>query len=121
MYTHFVKPQDTSVEVFATQKQTSDQLQRLPLSMKTNDATSDDLVYQPLTGAQEIRVLELHPGRHEGDLDCTLHTCSVEFEYPMDPETQWQPFNLRAISCTTGTPVWYTALSYVWGDPALNL
>ena len=89
------------------------------MDTKIDKAVIEDRVYQPLTGHQDIRVLELHPGRYEEELNCSLHVCWVDFEYPVDPETKWHPNTLHAMSCTTNTPVWYTALSYVWGDPAL--
>ena len=89
------------------------------MNTNTNEALFENLVYQPLTGLQDMRVLELHAGKFEDELNCSLHHCCVDFEYPEDPKTRWTPHTLHAISCTIGTPVWYTALSYVWGDPAL--
>lgn len=66
-----------------------------------------------------MRVLELHAGKSEDELSCGLHICSLDFEYPKEPEMGYNPYTLHAISCTTGKPVWYTAFSYVWGNPAL--
>lgn len=37
--------------------------------------------YRPLTGAWDIRLLELHPGALDDHLAGTLHHCSIEFEY----------------------------------------
>ena len=101
------------VDAFATQKRKFSQPQDL------NEALLENLVYQPLTGHQDMRVLELHAGRLEDELNCSLHVCCVDFEYPEDPETKGRPYTLHAMSCVTGTPIWYTALSYVWGDPGL--
>lgn len=119
VYTHFDDSQKASLDAFATQKRTPGQPQEFHLGTKINDATSDDLVYQPLAGNYDMRVLELHAGNPEEELSCHLHICSVEFEYPMEAETGYTPYTLHAMSCTTGLPVWYTAFSYVWGDPAL--
>ena len=119
VYTHFDNSQKASLDAFVTQKRKSSQPQEIPLSTKINDSTSDDLLHQPLTGQHDMRVLELHPGGLQDGLSSSLHTCSVEFEYSMDLETNSKPYTLHAISCTTYMPIWYTALSYVWGDPAL--
>ncbi|RMZ69347.1 Heterokaryon incompatibility [Pyrenophora seminiperda CCB06] len=81
-------------------------------------------VYQPLL-AGEIRVLELHPGDLGNPLQGSLHTVSVDFSYPT---RAWQ-FGLtftratnHAISLVTERPVWFTALSYVWGaNPIFDL
>ncbi len=110
---------DASVDVFATEKQPNHQTQRLPLGTNSNDAASDGLIYQPLTGDHDMRVLKLHAGEPDDELACSLHICSVEFKYPMDPKVQMTPQTLHAFSCTSSMPVWYTALSYVWGDPTL--
>ncbi len=122
-YTQFDDFQKASLDVFATQKRTSNQPQEVSLATKTNYTTSDDLIHQPLIGKHDMRVLELHPGRSEDKLSCSLHTCCVDFEYPSDPtrgaSVIYRPYTLHAVRCTTGEPVWYTALSYVWGNPAL--
>ena len=118
VYTHFGDIQKVPVDVLAVHKGSHGQtLQDLKGTTKT--IASGDFIYPPLNGSRDMRVLELHPGKYEADVNCTLHACSVEFEYPHDPETNYRPYTLHAVSCTTGTPVWYTALSYVWGNPAL--
>lgn len=74
-------------------------------------------VYQSLQ-AGEIRVLELYSGDLGSPLKGSLHTVSIDFAYPTTP---WQygltntRFTNHAVSLATGRPVWFTALSYVWG------
>ena len=82
-------------------------------------------IHQPLKGSQDMRVLELYPGSFEDELRCELHVCSVEFEYPTINEsvsvisnTTYTMHTQHAVSQETGQPVWYTALSYVWGVAA---
>ena len=102
---------------------TIDSNPRSPSTAKVEDSILDDTIYRSLTGTHDIRVLELHAGIPEDELSCSLHTCSVLFEYPIEQTsvlgTQSRLRTLHATSCTSGLPVWYTALSYVWGDPAL--
>ena len=118
-YTNFVNSHKALVDAFTTQKRTLGLPEEFQMDTKIDETLFENSVYQPLTGHQDMRVLELHAGRLEDELSCSLHVCWVDFEYPEDPETKWRPHTLHAISCLTGTPVWYTALSYVWGDPAL--
>lgn len=56
-----------------------------------------------------MRVLELYPGEFDDPLRCTMHVCSLEWEYRA---------TAPAILLATGEPIWYTALSYVWGNSA---
>lgn len=78
--------------------------------------------YRPITDRHEIRVLELLPGDFNDQLQGTLHHCSVEFEF--DVESDPRPYNQRYFRTRHGLsmedltqPIWYTALSYTWGDP----
>lgn len=89
-------------------------------------------LYQPLMDG-EIRVLELHAGEPGSPLQGTLHTVSIDFSHPAREEQYTQPFDNpantsrrtltftrhtnHAVSLVTGKPVWFTALSYVWGAP----
>ncbi|KAL8751690.1 MAG: hypothetical protein Q9184_005989 [Pyrenodesmia sp. 2 TL-2023] len=90
------------------------------------EATSNDLVYEPLTKALDMRIVQLSPGNFDEEIECILHHCSVGFEYPVDPTRQvvgsgsltFLTPTFHAVSNATGAPMWYTALSYVWGDPA---
>ena len=79
----------------------------------------DEKIYHPLSDSQDMRVLELFPGQKDDDIRCELHVCSVGLVYRDRNHTtgRYHP-TLHAVSCTTGQPVWYTALSYVWGDAA---
>lgn len=89
-------------------------------------ATSNDLVYEALTNALDMRIVQLSPGNFDEEIECNLHHCSVRFEYPVDPTKQvagsksltFTTPTFHAVSNATGAPIWYTALSYVWGDPA---
>ncbi|KAH7073188.1 heterokaryon incompatibility protein-domain-containing protein [Paraphoma chrysanthemicola] len=92
------------------------------------DQNSAEL-YQPL-GDGEIRVLELHAGQPGTFLHGSLHAVSVDFVHP--PQTKHEQaggsgsgltytrHTNHAVSLTTGKPVWYTALSYVWGVPVFD-
>ncbi|KAI2474617.1 Heterokaryon incompatibility protein [Pyrenophora tritici-repentis] len=72
-------------------------------------------VYQPLL-AGEIRVLELHSGESGSPLQGSLHTVSIDFSYPTRPyEYGLTRDTNHAVSLVTEQPVWFTALSYVWG------
>ena len=74
-------------------------------------------VYQPLR-VGEIRVLELHPGESGSSLQGSLHTVSIDFSYPTRPFEYGLTYTRatnHAVSLVTERPVWFTALSYVWG------
>lgn len=76
-------------------------------------------IYHRLKNSQDLRVMELCPGTFNDVLTCNLHVCSVEFDYPINPLNKtYKKHTLHAISHTSGKRVWYTALSYVWGNPA---
>ena len=80
-------------------------------------------IHRLLSNLSDIRILTLEPGGIEDDLRCTLHVCSLGFEYPIDPDER--PYTGRsrlawAVSRGTKALVWYTALSYVWGPPILD-
>jgi hypothetical protein len=84
----------------------------------------------------EIRVLELHSGDSASPLRGTLHTVSIDFAHPAREEQYTKPFDNpantsrrtltftrhtnHAVSLATGKPVWFTALSYVWGAPIFD-
>lgn len=76
-------------------------------------------IYHRLKNSQDLRVMELCPGTFNDVLTCNLHVCSVEFDYPINPLNKtYKKHTLHAVSHTSGQRVWYTALSYVWGNPA---
>ena len=77
------------------------------------DIVFHDSIYEPLTEHQEVRILQLAPATFGERISCSLHVCSIQFEYKRPQKTR------HAVSSTTGQPIWYTALSYVWGDPSL--
>ncbi|CAN9470933.1 unnamed protein product [Alternaria alternata] len=92
-------------------------------------------LYQPLIDG-EIRVLELYAGEPGSPLKGALHTVSIDFSHPAREEQYTQPFDNpantsrrtltftrhtnHAVSLVTGGPVWFTALSYVWGAPVFD-
>ena len=123
VYTHANNALEASVSVPETHQDLDYILPKAPLGTKVEDTILDETIYQPLTGTHDIRVLELYAGEPDDELSCSLHICSVVFEYPVEHVTslgtQHRPRTLHATSCTSGTPIWYTALSYVWGNPAL--
>ncbi|KAI4286773.1 MAG: hypothetical protein L6R35_003974 [Caloplaca aegaea] len=92
----------------------------------TTETASNDSIYKRLDRAQDMRIVQLSPGTFEESIHCTLHECSTDFEYPVDPTKQIQGtkyLTLKAptfhvVSIASGEPIWYTAISYVWGDPA---
>ena len=123
VYTHAKEVLESSVNV----PETNRTLTPIPLQSssgtKAEDTIPDGTIYRSLTGTHDIRVLELHAGRSEDELSGSLQICSVLFEYPIERVsvlgTEFRPRTLHATSCTSGLPVWYTALSYVWGNPKL--
>jgi hypothetical protein len=77
-------------------------------------------LYLPLADG-EIRVLELYPGKDDAAFEGSLHIVSVDFTHPAQGEDQsYTRHTNHAISLDTGKPLWYTALSYVWGIPVFN-
>ncbi|XP_014552763.1 hypothetical protein COCVIDRAFT_109463 [Bipolaris victoriae FI3] len=106
------------------------------LQRSENDTRSpSSSLYQPLADG-EIRVLELSPGEFEDPLHGKLHTVNIDFSHPSRVEHTVYPFDNpantsrrtftytrhtnHAVSLTTESPVWYTALSYVWGAPVFD-
>lgn len=89
----------------------------------------DEMTYESLADPQEFRVLELHPGRYEEEIRCSLHVCAValdrEYDYLVDRKVgTWDRTTSRTqfvVSSVTGQPIWYTALSYVWGDSIFSM
>lgn len=80
-------------------------------------------LYRPLTGAWDIRLLELHPGAFDDHLIGTLLHCSIEFEYGnLDKKNSnlSVPTKHALHSADFTKPIWYTALSYTWGSSILK-
>jgi hypothetical protein len=77
-------------------------------------------LYLPLADG-EIRVLELYPGKDDAAFEGSLHIVSVDFAHPAQGVDQsYTRHTNHAISLETGKPLWYTALSYVWGIPVFD-
>lgn len=104
------------IETFLSQKR------GLGYGQSTQPRTSTELYRELEFG--EIRVLELHPGAFGAELQGRLHVISVDFTHPTQIGRRPGPTYTRntnhAISIDTGRPVWYTALSYVWGVPIFD-
>jgi hypothetical protein len=98
-----------------------DQKKSQSASRSTQQSSPPEL-YQKL-GEGEIRVLELHPGEHGAPLEGSIHVVSIDFKYSQRA-TRWETTYTRstnhAVSLATGKPLWYTALSYVWGIPIFD-
>lgn len=79
--------------------------------------------YLPLTDG-EIRVLELYPAASDTSLEGRLHVVRVDFAHAKqsmkDTKLTYTRNTNHAVSMITGEPVWYTALSYVWGAPIFD-
>lgn len=80
--------------------------------------------YRPFAGPGEIRVLEIKPGTGRETIRCALHHGSVEFEgspKSLDHSVLRAYHPAQFVTSTTAPtePIWYTALSYRWGDPSL--
>jgi hypothetical protein len=67
----------------------------------------------------EIRVIELYPGEFGSELRGKLHIACIDFAYPK--EGNWQRNTNHAVSLETGGPLWFTALSYVWGPGVFEI
>jgi hypothetical protein len=66
-------------------------------------------------------VLELYPGKDDAVFEGSLHIVSVDFTHSAQEEDQsYTRHTNHAISLETGKPLWYTALSYVWGIPVFD-
>jgi hypothetical protein len=105
---------------------------RAQLSNKVTRKTCYSQLYQPLMDG-EVRILELYPAEPGTLLRGNLHMVNIDFTHPVREYEYPQSFdhpedtNRRtlthtwktnhAVSLVTGQPVWYTALSYVWGTP----
>lgn len=74
-------------------------------------------LYQPITDKYEIRVLEIKPGKPSDQLKGSLHHCSVEFRIT-GKEHLPLPFALSMNDLSV--PIFYTALSYTWGEPKFD-
>lgn len=77
--------------------------------------------YLPLANG-EIRVLEFHPGGPGTPLEGRLHIVSVDYAHPTQRSggQNYTRHTNHAVSLATGKPLWYTALSYVWGAPIFD-
>ena len=95
---------------------------RLPRSSKTS-AQQAGQFYKPISDANEIRVLTLSPGKYRDNLTGSLRHITVDFEYLAEPLPEGGTFRtetLHGMCLEESMPVWYTALSYSWGYPALD-
>lgn len=76
-------------------------------------------LYEPITDRYEIRVLEIKPGKPSDQLKGSLHHCSLEFRLTGKVSGDLPlPFALSMNDLSV--PVFYTALSYTWGEPKFD-
>ena len=102
--------QNDALESYFSKRQDHD-------SSKTFHTTNPEVeIYHSLMDSQDMRVLELCAGDFDDDIYCRLHICSVDFEYPTSKGSNQSYETVHAISRSTKQPIWYTALSYTWGD-----
>lgn len=81
--------------------------------------------YRALAGPEEIRVLEIRPGAGRAPIRCALHHCSVGFEASYSDPDASGLVSHRSVRFATSVaspadPLWYTALSYRWGDASVR-
>jgi hypothetical protein len=101
------------LEFISTKRQQTSQTQTQGLVSK--DQPSTGILYEPLD-SNSIRVLEIQPGDFASDLVCSLRPLSIEFEYQYNADS-FKRHTTHAVCLNSYEPVWYTALSYVWGKP----
>jgi hypothetical protein len=91
-------------------------------AIRSLQQSSSHELYQSLEEG-EIRVLELSPGENHAPLEGKLHVVNIDFKYPSKKtkwSEKWTRYTNHAVSLDTRQPVWYTALSYVWGVPVFD-
>ncbi|KAI4112914.1 MAG: hypothetical protein LQ345_006008 [Seirophora villosa] len=119
--------EEAALKSFVTRREGQPSIRPTRAHPGTTEAVSSESPYQRLDHAQDMRIVQLSPGTFEEPIECTLHDCSTEFEYPIDPTRQVQGSKyltfttptFHVVSIASGEPIWYTAISYVWGDPSL--
>ncbi|KAJ1323041.1 HET domain-containing protein [Microdochium nivale] len=85
-----------------------------------SELSSLDSPHRPLLDPYEIRLLELERGEGVDPLCGRLHHCSIEFDARSPPTKNGgflKPQFVLSMSNAT-KPMFYTALSYAWGDSA---
>jgi WD repeat-containing protein 55 len=126
-YQEFDDFQKAALEAHLSKRRAHEAVRSSPAVEAPNGTEVEERIYCPLSGEHEFRVLEVYPGGFEASLRCKTHVCSIDFEYPFQPfeqsvlslsEPRYRPHTHHAISLATGNPIWYTALSYVWGNSA---
>jgi WD repeat-containing protein 55 len=119
--------QKAALEAYLSERRAHEALRASPAVEAPKGIEPEERVYRPLNGEHEFRILEVYAGGFEASLHCKTHVCSIDFEYPFRPseqsdlslsEPRYRPHTHHAISLATGNPIWYTALSYVWGNSA---
>jgi hypothetical protein len=93
--------------------------QGLPQETTSKNHSFSKTLFQPL-GKHEIRLLEIQPAEsYSDDLVCSLRPVSIEFEYH-STDASFRMHSRHAVCLHNYEPVWYTALSYVWGKPEFS-
>ncbi|KAH4945542.1 hypothetical protein HBI67_129250 [Parastagonospora nodorum] len=110
---NFDEHDQATIQAFISRKHDQGDERRLQRSFSLE-------LYQPLTQG-EIRILELYPGERDAPLQGSLHIASIDFTHLARASDQSTTrLTNHAISLGTSQPFWYTALSYVWGEPTFN-
>ncbi|GME28878.1 uncharacterized protein K452DRAFT_353118 [Neofusicoccum parvum] len=109
---------------WATTKQRKNLTIQLQLHGRNSTISNEEprSFYKPADDPQEMRILEIYPGHFWDDLKGNLHHCSLEFECNVDlkPKPDAPRFfpTRHALDLENlEKPIWYTALSYTWGEP----
>ncbi|KAK5989047.1 Heterokaryon incompatibility 6-like protein [Cladobotryum mycophilum] len=76
-------------------------------------------LYRRMVDPYEIRVLELKPGSADEELRASLHHCSVEFD-TSNKSVDGTIWRHATSAQNPEQPIWYTALSYTWGEPIFS-
>ncbi|KAF7512731.1 hypothetical protein GJ744_000298 [Endocarpon pusillum] len=120
-YQEFHGLEEEALESFLTRQRAGTEQHSTSTADASEQTEPGGGIYYPLTSDQQMRVLEVFPGEFDDLLQCKLHVCSIEFAFPTRPLRQsvtTTPRTYFVISHATSQPIWYTALSYVWGNSA---
>jgi WD repeat-containing protein 55 len=105
-YEEFDDFQKSALEAHLSERRAHNVFRPPSAAKHPDDTEPDEGIHCPLNGEHEMRIMELYAGEFDASLHFKTHVCSVEFEERTH----------HAISHATGNPIWYTALSYVWGS-----
>jgi WD repeat-containing protein 55 len=113
-YEEFDDFQRSALQARLSERQAHEAFRPPSAAKPSNETEPEEGIYCPLNGEHEMRIMELYAGEFDASLHFKTHVCSLEFEYSCVSGGRTQ----LAISRATGNPIWYTAISYVWGTIA---